>query len=412
MDVCFRFKTSWLALCLLAMPVLANAHDDELAVSDALSLHSVLEKTIARYPDSKMWYAKQLEADARNKHARGFLPFAPAVGLINQNDVVTSGRGELEWAAELELPIWLPGQRAAREAIARDAQAGLIDSQASLALQVAGLLRDAMWDISMTTNQASIAVSRYETALALLNDVEKRFKAGDLAKTDVMLAQNDVAQAETIKIRAEAEVQHAQFRYGLLTGIKSIPASYTENKSNRVLDDQHPVLRDMAKRLLIAGDERDLVQVEKRENPSVLINARSQRGPFDNQSNESLGFKVRIPLDSEVRSAPLVASAEMNVAKNQSEQARLQFALEAAFHEAEHNLEVTQAELVVVTKQFSIVQESLRLARKAFSLGESDLVNLLRVQATTYETERTLKQKQIQLQWDIAHYNQAVGELP
>jgi hypothetical protein len=39
-------------------------------------------------------------------------------------------------------------------------------------------------------------------------------------------------------------------------------------------------------------------------------------------------------------------------------------------------------------------------------------VNLLRVQASAYEAERAMKQRQIQLQWDTAHYNQAAGEMP
>lgn len=411
-----RRSLTWLLL--LSMLFIAQAqaeapaHDDDLTPSQLLSLHQVLEQTIARYPDTRLLDAKRIEIEARAKHARGPLPFAPAVGFRNQNDVITSGRGEREWEADVELPFWLPGQRAAREAIAQDAQQGYTDAQDNLALQVAGLLRDAVWDIAMTAHQATLAVSRHETALALLNDVERRFKAGDLAKTDVMLAQNEAYQAETARIRADAEVKHAQFRYKMLTGLKTIPTQLTETKSIKTLDEQHPSLRDAAKKVLVANDERNLVQVERRENPAFYFSARSQRGAFDNQANESLGFKVRIPLDSATRSAPLIANAEMNLARNQSEEMRLRYALETAFHEAEHNLEVTQAELEVVARQQANAQESLRLAKKSFALGESDLVNLLRVQALAYEAERALRQREIQLQWDTARFNQAVGDLP
>ena len=407
---------AWLLLLSLLFALQAQAeappHDDDLTPNPQISMHQVLEQTIARYPDSRLLDAKRLEIEARAKHARGLLPFAPALGFRNQNDVITSGRGEREWEADVELPFWLPGQRVAREAIARDAQSGYTDMQDNLALQAAGLLRDAVWDIAMTAHQATLADNRYETAKALLNDVEKRNKAGDLAKTDVLLAQNELFQAETAKLRAEAEVKHAQFRYQMLTGLKTIPTQVTETKSVKTLDEQHPSLRDAARKTLIADGERNLVRVERRENPSVFFNALSQRGAFDNQANQSLGFKIRIPLDSATRSAPLIANAEMNLARNQSEEVRLRYALETAFHEAEHNLEVTQAELEIVTRQQTNAQESLRLAKKAFALGESDLVNLLRVQALAYEAERALRQREIQLQWDTAHYNQAVGELP
>jgi outer membrane protein TolC len=412
-----RVRATWLILIGLTVfnvNVLAatEGHDDDLLVNQELNLRDLVEKTIMHYPDSALLQVKQQEIDARQKHAKGLLPNAPAISLRNQNDAITSNRSEREWEAEFEMPVWLPGQRAAREAIARDASAGLIDARETLRLQVAGMVRDALWDFSMMSHQATLAKSRHETALALLNDVEKRVKAGDLAKTDIMLAQNEAYQAETALLRAEAEVKHAQFRYRMLTGLNAVPASFNESQSKAVLSETHPALKDAASKLQIADDERNLIKVEKRENPSLLLNARSQRGAFDNQANESLGFKIRIPLDTDARSAPLLANAEMNYAQNQTNAQHLRLLLENAFHEAEHNLEVTTAELAITTKQHANAQENLRLAKKAFALGETDLVNLLRVQASAYEAERAMKQRQIQLQWDTAHYNQAVGEMP
>lgn len=415
----FKLMHPWLLLCALyclmpSAPAFAeqDEHDHDLQVSAQLTLHELVEKTIVRYPDSALLAAKQIEIEAKNKRANGILPAAPAIGLLNRNDGITSNRGEREWEAELELPVWLPGQRAARETLARDAALGLVDTRATLNLQVAGMVRDALWDIAMMTHQAALAKSRHQTSLALLNDVEKRVKAGDLPKTDIMLAQNEAYQAETFSLRAEAEVKHAQFRYKLLTGLNTIPEAFSEQQVKTTLDDNHPALRDASKKILVADDERNLIKVERRENPTVSLNARSQRGPFDNQANESLGLKLRIPLETEAHSAPLVANAEVNYAKHQVEAQHLRYALEAAFHEAEHNLEVTTAELAITTKQNANAQESLRLAKKAFALGETDLVNLLRVQASAYEAERAMKQRQIQLQWDTAHYNQAAGEMP
>jgi outer membrane protein TolC len=108
----------------------------------------------------------------------------------------------------------------------------------------------------------------------------------------------------------------------------------------------------------------------------------------------------------------MLAAAESNIAKAMSERDRVRFEMETALHEAEHNLEVTRAELEITTRRNQIAQENLRLANKAFSLGESDLVSLLRVQALAYEAERALSSRKIQLQWDITRYNQAVGVLP
>lgn len=75
-------------------------------------------------------------------------------------------------------------------------------------------------------------------------------------------------------------------------------------------------------------------------------------------------------------------------------------------------MSISRAELTIASLQFQIAKESIRLAQKAFKLGEFDLVSLLRVQAQTSEAERNFTSRQIQLQWDTARYNQAVGVLP
>jgi outer membrane protein TolC len=250
-------------------------------------------------------------------------------------------------------------------------------------------------------------------AEALQHDVEHRFQAGELAKTDFMLAQNESLQAQTALLRAQAELKHAQHRYGVLTGLSDIPAQSEEPVSDKAgLSEQHPYLSEAESKITLAQNERELLRVERRENPQLMLAARSQRSAFDSPYNDSVGVKLRIPLDTEVRSAPAMAGAASNVARFVSERERLRYAMETALHEAEHNLEVTRAELELVTHQNQIAQESQRLGKKAFDLGETDLIHLMRVRALAYEAERALSSRRIQLQWDIARYNQAVGVLP
>ena len=308
--------------------------------------------------------------------------------------------------------MWLPSQRTNRQKVAEATRSDLASSRDSLKLQVAGLLREAVWDIAMNENLLQLAQQRVDSALALQHDVEHRFHAGEVAKTDLMLAQQERLIAEKGKLLAEAELMHARHRYLLLTGLHEIPAKYDESLSNVEDFTQSPIWLESESKIQLTEQERDLTRVERRENPQVLLNTRAQRGPFDNAYNESVGLKVRIPLDSEVRNAPLQAAAEVAVGNAMTERENLRLALEAALHEAEHNLSVSRAELDIVTQQYDIAKESLRLARKAFQLGETDLVSLLRVQAQTQEVERAFTTRQIQVQWNIVRYNQAVGVLP
>ncbi|GBG15479.1 uncharacterized protein NMK_3087 [Novimethylophilus kurashikiensis] len=407
-------RLAWIGLCLLLLPLGSRAEELERLERDTqLTMSQVVAKAYERNPQQQVINAGKVMADARSIQAGSMLPGAPAISVRHQNDTIGSGRNLNEWEAAVELPVWLPGQRAARESVARDWGSSVEANRSGLMLNLAGQVREAVWDVAMNANTAELADQRVKNALALQQDVEKRWKAGELAKTDVMLAQNETLQAQTAQLRAQAELKHAEHRYWMLTGLKALPGHPEENESSRSgLADDHPLLAESAAKVTLAQGERALVQVEKRENPQVILNTRHDRGAFDSQFDTSVGVAIRVPLDAGVRSAPLVANAEMGLAQAMSERDQRQLVLLAALHEAEHNLEVTRAELNIVEEQHRLAQENLRLARKAFDLGESDLVNLLRVQASAQEAERMLRSRTTQLQWDIARYNQAVGVLP
>ncbi|MDR2221090.1 MAG: TolC family protein [Methylobacillus sp.] len=403
------------ALLLTAACVHAHAEEEleHLYPDSNLTLGSVLQATFERDPRQPLLQANMVGVEARDKHASALLPGAPAVDLNHQTDAIGSGRNLREWGATLEFPVWLPGQKSAREAVAREARGGLDASRTGLLLDAAGRLREAYWDVSMNRNAAELAGRRAQTALALEQDVERRQQAGELAKTDVMLAKNETLQAQAAQLRAEAELKHAEHRWWMLTGLKSIPVYGDEQQASEAqADDSHPLLAPSARRVALMQEERNLARVERRENPQVLLSARHDRGAFDDAFDNSVGLAVRIPLDAEVRSAPLMARAEMDLAQAMTEHEQRRLDLLAVMHEAEHNLEVTRQELVLVEEQNRLAQENLNLARKAFTLGETDLVALLRVQALAFEAERALQTRRIQLQWDIARYNQAAGVLP
>jgi len=411
----YQIQLLLLAVFLSSIPAYAeefSPHEDELAVNPQLPLKEVLEKTYIRNPSQAVLQSREATVRARNIMANSMLPGAPAVSMTHQNDTMGSGRGERDWQAEIELPVWLPNQRLNRQKVADATTSNLATSRESLKLQVAGLLRDDLWDIAMNDSNVELANQRLDTAKSLQHDVERRYQAGEMAKTDLMLAQQETLMAEKASLLAEAEQMHARHRYFVLTGLREMPAQYQEQQSTLLDYYQSPLWLEYESKVNLAENERDLTAVERRENPQILFNTRTQRGPFDTSYNDSVGLKVRIPLDSEVRSAPLQAAAEVVVGNAITERESLRMMLDTALHEAEHNLSVTRAELEITGQQATIAKESLRLARKAFQLGETDLVSLLRVQAQTYEAEKAYTTRQIQLQWDIARYNQAVGVLP
>jgi len=387
-------------------------HFDELVVNSDLQLSEVLEKAYARTPMQASLQSRDVMVSARNRVANAMLPSTPAINVMHQNDAVGSGRGERDWQAELELPVWLPKQRDNRMKVAEAIQASSSAIRQSLKLQVAGQLRESVWNIAVNENNLSLALNKLQVAKKLQSDVDKRYRAGELAKTDAMLAEQETLRVEKEKVRAEAELMHARHRYYVLTGLRELPASYAEKQSDMEDYSQSPVWLEAQSKVGLAETERDLAQVESHENMRVLLNVRSSKGAFDTTNNDSIGVHVRVPFGGEASAAPVRAAAEMVVGNALTEREAMKFELEAAMHEAEHNLSVSRAELTIAAKQHEIARESLTLAQKAFQLGETDLVSLLRVQAQGFEAERAFTTRQIQVQWDIARYNQTVGVLP
>ena len=321
--------------------------------------------------------------------------------------------GETEWEAGIEMPIWLTGQRAARAAIADVSANNLNQDQQLLYLQLAGLVRDALWDIDLRQGLNDIAELKWTAAKQLEQDVQKRVRLGDMAQKDLFVVQSETLLAENESIATQAEVQHAKFRYINLTGLHEIPSSYAEQKSAKLdVDETHPALLEANGKITLSKQMRNLTNIETRENPTVTIGTRTLRGANDNQYNNSLGIIVRIPLQSATRSAPLQAAAETNYMQQQVNLSALKIVLAAAMHEAEHNLEVGEQQLNVLAKQQVIAQKSLYAVRSGFKLGEIELIEVMRAQTQAFNVDKNLKNQQIQHQWNIARYNQAVGELP
>ncbi|MGZ8144964.1 MAG: TolC family protein, partial [Methylosarcina sp.] len=138
--------------------------------------------------------------------------------------------------------------------------------------------------------------------------------------------------------------------------------------------------------------------------------------PSDNDprsnNTESFNIGVSIPFGGSAHLQPQIAAANVDAARLLAEYRQLYRDLEQAHHEAEHNLEVNKAELVNANELKQVAEEHLKMMQIGFSLGEIDLMDLLRVQSRTQQAVLNAKERSVMLQRDIALYNQAVGVLP
>lgn len=142
----------------------------------AQSLGEALEQAWTRHPQAAAFAAREDEARARAEIAAGFTPAPPALSLSGLNDRLNRNRGKQEWEAEMAVPLWLPGQKAARESEAESAMAEVAARSKALRLQLAGEVREAWWTVAAARNARDLSARRAETARALDEDVQRRYK--------------------------------------------------------------------------------------------------------------------------------------------------------------------------------------------------------------------------------------------
>ena len=413
MNTKFMGRTLLILQCLSPSMSLAAVHSDSLQTSQQLSLHAIVEHTFERHPNLQVLTARIQEAEALSKAANTLLAGSPAVILRHQTDQLGSRSGLREWEAGLEMPLWFPAQKAARQYLAEQAQQNIPIAKTALSLLISGQVREYLWEIAWQKNLLALSTQELNAAKAIENKVRRRFELGELARTDLLLAQEESLRKQTALLSVQTEVQHAQKRYELFTGLKQIPENHQEKLSRlEEIGLEHPFLNQAQSKVLHAQAQVQLSRAEKRENPQVLLGMRRERSDAPEVYKDSIGLSVRIPLGNEAHAATRITTAERVQAELQSERDLLKRELEIALHEAEHMLNTYRATLVLAKQQHQLTQENLRLTRQAFEMGEADLVSLQRVQALAFAAERAALQQSLAVQRAISRYNQAVGVLP
>ncbi len=106
-----------------------------------LTLNQAFELAWQRQPAAQALPSRQAQSRAESELAAAWTPSAPKVTLGTLTDRYNDRAGWREWEAELAVPLWLPGQRDAQQALAQSQQA-LVGLQAGAQrLEIAGQLR-------------------------------------------------------------------------------------------------------------------------------------------------------------------------------------------------------------------------------------------------------------------------------
>ena len=356
--------------------------------------------------------AQTLRAQAEQEAAASLLAAPPALSLSQRSDRWQDNTGVREREIGVALPLWLPGQRAARQAAAeaelKSAQAG-----GDLArLRLAAQLRELAWSLAgLNAERASLqAQQTYLQALAA--DVERRVRAGDLARTDALAAQGERLANEAELLAAEQRLQAERERWTALTGLPADEVVAGEPEAPAVDIDQHPQLAQLAQAAEAARRQLDATRRDLAEAPELSVGYRSERDGYGQPGRGSLTVGLRIPFGTASRNAPLRAAAQGVLDQALAEQDRTRLELAAGLAIARGELQSATAQAAMQRERAGLLRQRVTLLDQSFRAGETALPELLLAVQDAAQADAALARQQAALGKARAGLLQASGVIP
>jgi len=394
----------WLLLLGLNSPLFA-----------ASPLAEMVSAALQRAPEGALSGAENDMAEALQRKSKQWLAGAPSTNLSYQSDAIGSELGYREWEAGIEMPLWLPGQADSfsREADRSAEAADAMGLQRQLA--VSGLVRERLWTAALARSEATQAEDGLRVARELQDDVQRRVEAGELARSDLLLARKDLLQREDRLQQARSLSAQAEQRLQHLTGTavpQQLQAEAVAADVQGAILDQHPQLRLSRRLLQKARAHRNRVSRMRHSGPSLWLGGKKSKAAAGSDYASSVGVELSIPFGGAAHSAPEVAEAEAELTRAQVAHARQRLDLEETLAQARLELQRAATASALAQSRRQLAEESLKLSRRAFDLGETDLVRLLQAQDDALNARHDQQLRHLQHGQAIARLNQALGVIP
>ena len=388
------------------------------------ALKSLYESSWERQPDYKSYQYRVEAALAKQKIASSLLVSPASVEVAQKTDRANSNQGASETILGLGIPLWLWNERSSSINLA-DAEYKKLLSQYYLSqLRIAAEVRDAYWTYQRSKIESDLALRRYENARILAQDVEKRFKAGDLSRADLHQANGALASSEAFLVEAQANVINAEQRVRSLLGseylkkiqfgdiaknIEPLP-KVPENLSG--LDTGLPIVAALIDQLEVAKKAVDLAKSQTRASPQLQILTTKSREVYGVPHQQSFTVGLTIPFGSEARNTNRLASATAEMVDSE---VRLSYERESALSNVESNVALVksaQMKLGAADKRSNLANETRQFFEKSFRIGETDLPTRLRIELEAVDANRQAAIAKINYAVSVSNLRQALGLLP
>ncbi len=386
-----------------------------LAVSPAaaVTLEEAFTAALRHHPERILAQWQTRLGEGYLRQSESWLAGDPAVEAVYRDDGLTDERGYREIEGTLALPLWQPGQRAARRTVGERTVELAEAERALLRWQVWRAVLERYWPLRRALAEQSVAQTLADSASALIGSVRRRVKAGELARTELLLARQERMDRELALQNARARMVQAERAWSSFTGLEDWPRTL---RIERVPHDEpspaHPRLRVAQAALAQAEAVYDDQLRRRRSPPELTLWGKHDRGASGEPWDTSLGIGLRVPFGMAAPAAPAEAQAALERARALAGLERVRREVALAVEQA--RLEMGRAEDAVklAERRAALARERLKMSARAFELGETDLHLLIQARGKAAEAQRVLENARIDLDKAVLEFNLAVGEVP
>ncbi|MDP2032876.1 MAG: TolC family protein [Polaromonas sp.] len=396
-----------------APPPPASSLAGSAAPTGVTGLREALDAAWALSPAARSADSRRAQLQAREGAASSWINGSPSAALAQRSDRFNNNGGLREYEAELELPIWSPGVRAATQRELAALRLGFEPQQGLARLKLAAELRETAASVAVALTERDLAERKYSEALALAQDVERRVKAGDSARVDGLQAQSLAQQAASGREQAQQALTRLHNQWLALTGLAAVPSlDEALPSANPLMGPEHPALQAAQARVQAAQAALELSETDRRDPMSVGVGITRERSAFGAASENSVRLALKIPFGTDSRNAPRIAAARAELDAAQAELDATRRQLQAELASALAGLDAARRTQASMAERARLGQEVQVLVAKAYRLGESDLPTRLRADSEKFEADLSLARARVGLQRAISQLNQALGLLP
>ncbi|MEE4360069.1 MAG: TolC family protein [Pseudomonadales bacterium] len=354
-------------------------------------------------------YADRVEADGTHWSSGN-----PSVYGSWISDAPFDDLGLREYEGGVNLPFRLPDEK--RALVDEGVAAGRAAQQFGQvrALTMAGVVREAWWDLA----DARVALGRASHDVEHLGEIDglvaQRVARGDAAPLERDLTALELETARETAAQAHGEHAAALRAWQVLTGCGEAPPAEPETPVSAIPEDAavHPILALAEARRDEAGARLAAEAARPGQPPTLGVLVRRERGGPASPWIDAVGLSLTVPIGRSGYRERARGEAARAFAEADAAVGRIARDLQRDLATARERLEAAHAARTAAEARLAHAERALERAHRAYDAGEWNTLDLLRIEGTAAEARLAVAQAHTTVGRAVSRLNQLAGELP